>query len=232
MRRDPLVTDEIYHIYNRGVEKRMVFIEDTDYLRMVHNLFEFNDANPPLNLNYHFTRQSSEIGFPKIKREPRKLLVDLLAFCLMPNHYHLLVRQRIDGGITMFMRKLGVGYTNFFNEKYDRVGPLFQGKFKSILISQENHFIHLPYYIHLNPLDTKFPKWREQKIKFSKKALKFLENYRWSSHLDYCGKKNFPSVTQRKFLINFFGNPQKYKKEIKHWLKEIDMESLQTVILE
>ncbi len=227
----PFVNKEIYHIYNRGVEKRDVFLEDKDYLRMIHDLFEFNDLNPPPNLNYHIGKksiqfQSLEVGLPKIERVPRKLLVDLFAFCLMPNHYHLLVRQRTKGGITLFMRKIGTGYTNYFNDKNKRVGPLFQGKFKAVTVTKENYFYYLPHYIHLNPLDLKFPEWRQRSMSNHKNVLQYLKNYRWSSYLDYIGIKNFPSVTQRDFIINLFGGTEKYIKDITYWLKETNIDDL------
>jgi len=231
MKRERPVTGEIYHIYNRGVEKRDIFLSDEDYSRFVHDLFEFNDINPAINLNYHFN-QSSEVGLPKIKRRKRKLLVEIMAFCLMPNHFHLLARQRVDGGITEFMRKLGTGYTNYFNQKYERVGALFQGKYKSVRLKKEAHFIYLPYYIHLNPLDLKFGKKYEKIIKNRKEAIKFLENYRWSSFPDYLGIKNFPSVTQRDFLNNFIGHPKQHKKSLFDLLENPKTEEMQELVLE
>lgn len=209
------VTNEIYHVFNRGVEKRKVFIEDTDYLRFIHDLFEFNDNQPAINLAYHIGgKNSKEVGLPKIKRRPRKLLVEILLFCLMPNHFHLMLRQKRDSGITEFMRKLGTGYTNYFNQKNERVGPLFQGKYKSVLINEEPHFMYLPYYIHSNPIGLL------RKDSATSNSMKFLENYRWSSFSDYIGKKNFPSVTSREFLLDFFGGEQKHKKEMQKWIKE------------
>jgi len=224
------VIGEIYHIYNRGIEQRNIFLDDDDRLRFIHDLFEFNDENPTINLAYHFgQKQSKEVGLPKIERVPRKLLIDLLIFCLMPNHFHLMIKQQKEGGITAFMRKLGTGYTNYFNKKYNRVGHLLQGKYKIVHVNQESHFIHLPYYIHLNPLDADFPEWRERKIKNYKKAMKFIENYRWSSFQDYIGIKNFPSVTQREFLLKFFEGPAQYKKDVANWLKNIDPEEIKSL---
>jgi len=229
---------EIYHVYNRGVEKRDVFLNDRDYLRFIHDLFEFNDQEAASNTAYFFKHktQSMEVKLPYITqrkvREPRKLLVEIQAFCLMPNHFHLMIRQLVKNGIPDFMRKIGTGYTNSFNKKYERVGALFQGTYKSALIKNESHFLYLPFYIHLNPLDIKMPEWREGKLKNVKAAIKYLENYRWSSFLDYIGKKNFPSVTQRDFLLEFFDGPAAYKKEIIRWLKETNLEEISHFTLE
>ena len=217
--------NEIYHIYNRGVEKRKIFSETSDYLRFVHDLYEFNNEEPAINLTYHIGYSHKEVGLPKFERERGKPLVDIMAFCLMPNHFHLMLRQKTTSGITEFMRKLGTGYTNFFNQKYDRVGPLFQGKYKLVLLKSDSHFIHLPFYIHLNPLDLKFLNWRGEKFSDHRKAMQFLETYQWSSFPDYIGKKNFPSVTQREFLMKFFGGPEHYKKEINLYLLEATEEN-------
>src|SRR3989344_4798418 len=204
MQRIKPVTGEIYHIYNRGVEKRSTFLDDKDRFRFIHDLFEFNDEAPVKNLTYYIGRnKSKEVGLHK--RLPRKLLIELLAFCVMPNH---------------------------FNQKYSRVGSLFQGKYKLIQLTEESHFIHLPYYIHFNPLDLKTPEWREGKLKDPTTAIKFLGEYRWSSHLDYLGKKNFPSVTQRDFLLEFFGGTKGYEDKIKNWLKDLGFDSINELALE
>lgn len=180
--------------------------------------------------------QTLEVSLPKFEkersREPRKLLVEILVFCLMNNHYHLLVKQKLHGGITLFLRKLGTGYTNYFNQRYERSGVLFQGKFKAIHISEEAHFSHLPYYIHFNPLDFIIPAWREGEIINYKKAIAFLENYRWSSYLYYIGRYNFPSITQREFLLEVFGGEEKYKKSVTQYLKDIDFQKIKNVIIE
>ncbi|MCX6702517.1 MAG: transposase [Candidatus Wolfebacteria bacterium] len=240
MQKPTFLNNQVYHIYNRGVDKRIVFLDDQDHFRFIHNLFEFNDETPALNIYYKLPAiQSYEVQLRKIdkdrikdERQPRKLIVEILAFSLMPNHFHLLLRQKSDGGIVKFMQKLGTGYTNYFNKRYERAGSLFQGRFKAILIKDDAHLIHLPYYIHLNPLDLKFSKWRTEGIRNYAAAMEFLESYRWSSFLDYIGKKNFPSLTQREFLNDFFEGPQNYKKETEKWLKEMDFEEIKEVSLE
>src|SRR3989344_7215508 len=207
MQKPKFVENKIYHIYNRGVEKRKTFLDKQDYLRFIHNLFEFNDEAATKNLFFYFNRLTSEVEphYLKPNREPRKLLVNILAFCLMPNHFHLLVQQIKENGVVRFMQKLGTGYTMYFNQKYERVGGLFQGRFKAILVNEESHFIHLPYYIHSNPLDLNYG---------GSTSIKFLENYQWSSFPDYIGKKIFPSVTSREFLLEFWGGEKEYAKEM------------------
>lgn len=127
-----------------------------------------------------------------------------------------------EDGIFRLMKRTNMGYAHYFNGKYERRGALFEGRYKCIPVSTDAHFIHIPYYIHFNPLDLKFPEWRERNLKDYKKAVNFLERYRWSSHLDYLGKKNFPSVTSREFLLEFFGGSEGYQKSIVQWLKNID----------
>jgi len=226
MRKEIFVEDKIYHIYNRGVEKRNIFMNDKDYFRFVHDLFELNDENAVINSCYYFDPKTASIENRYLKkstgdRKPRKLLVEILIFTLMPNHFHLLLKQKAENGISRFMHKLGTGYTNYFNKKHERVGGLFQGKFKAILVNGHAHFLHLPYYIHTNPLNLLNYRSRASIVE----QMKFLEKYRWNSFPDYIGKKNFPSVTQREFLLDFYGGSEKYKKETKDWLKNIPAKS-------
>jgi putative transposase len=226
---------EIYHILNRGIDKRIIFLDKQDYFRFIHDLFEFNDQNI---LNSTF-RNFQKITMNDVQRRafiqksrPRKLLVNIYAFCLMPNHYHLLISPRIENGITRFMHKIGTGYVKYFNQKYDRKGTIFEGRYKSILVSKEPHFDHLPYYIHFNPLDLKFKEWREGALKNYKQAIEYLNNYRWSSHLDYLGKKNFPSVINKTFLTEVFGGVKEYKKSITQRLKDLELGDIGKLLLE
>lgn len=236
MKQVQFVNGEVYHIFNRGVEKRDIFLDDKDYFRMVHDLFEFNDKNPAFN--HSFSRfpnvaQFSEVRPLKIaRREPRKLLVEILAWCLMPNHYHLLIRQLKDNGITEFTRKLGTGYTLYFNQKYERSGVLFEGRFKVRHVVDNYHFMHLPFYIHANALDLIEPGWREGKIGNLEKIKEFLKVFKWSSHLDYAGEKNFPSVSQREFILKLYQGEKEYFNSFQKWLKEMDMKKIKEVVLE
>ncbi len=233
MPRPVFVNEKFYHIYNRGVEKRKIFMDDLDYLRFVHDLFEFNDKNIVLNILRRLPNseiEGSPTPFNRVRR-PRELLIDIICYCLMPNHYHLFLRQRAKGGISKFIQKLGGGYTNYFNLKYARNGVLFQGKFNAVPVDTDIQFIHISRYIHLNPVELLEPDWKEKGIKDWKKIKKFLESYRWSSYLDYIGKKNFPSLIKRDFLFNYFDNEKEYQKFVKEWALK-DTETIKDLAME
>ncbi len=233
-----LATNEFYHLYDRGVDKRKIFLDRSDYLRFIHDLYEFNDTNPAPQ----FSRRDKNVGFqkpniktPKASRS-RDLLVNLHAFVAMPNHHHELAEQLKESGISLFMRKLHGGYANAFNLKRERSGHLFQGPFKDVHIENNIQLAHLVCYIHSNPLDLWKPGWKKKRLAAGelKEALNFLENYRWSSHLDYLGIRNFPSVIHKEFLLKFFGGTEGYKKFFIDWLKQYqkNVDSIQDLTLE
>lgn len=205
-------------------------MDKQDHLRFIHDLYEFNDQERA-ELNYYKFRDYGVDGkIAKVNKKPRKPLVNIMAFCLMPNHYHLILSPRVEKGVPLFMQKLNMGYAKYFNKKYERTGVLFQGPYKNILVTNETHFLYLPFYVHLNPLDMSHPEWRENRISNPKKALEFLKSYRWSSHLDYLGIKNFPSVLNMKHLREVLGDGNDYKKLIENYLKDIQID--EKVVLE
>ena len=229
---------ELFHVLNRGVDKRIIFQNDSDRARFVHNLFEFNDVAPAPNV-YRATWSSSsdeptfDLHASHFRRKAgdRECLVDLHGWCIMGNHYHLLLSERAEGGVTKFITKINVGYAKYFNKKYERTGTLFESRTKKVLIASDAHFLHILHYIHLNPLD--FLKgageWRSEGITDSRKALAHLEKYRWSSYLDYCGTKNLPSLITKELFGDVFKN---YKKTISSYLKDMEMESIHDFVLE
>lgn len=214
---------ELWHVLNRGVDGRSLFVEERDYLRFIHDLYEFNDfapANP--NIGYHF--KSMDIVSPYIEKCSRERLVEIHGWCLMKNHYHLLISERVENGMSLFLRKLNVGYAKSFNEKYERVGTLFQGRTKKILVEREAHFNYILHYIHLNPLDylSGAKEWRERShagIRSVTEALNHLEQYRWSSYLDYAGKKNFPSILTTSIFKDALGH---YPESLREYLTDAE----------
>ncbi len=238
MRKPYFIDGYIYHVFNRGVEKRDIFLDDQDHFRFIQNLYEFNDKNPATNLGHFFDSRSMNVEFRstrplKKKILQRKCIVDILLFSMMPNHFHLLLRQKEKDGIIKFMHKLGTGYTMYFNRRNKRVGGLFQGRFKAVMIDRQEHFHYIPHYIHLNPLEIID---RGSALINARKKMKYLEDYRWSSFPDYIGKKNFPSVSQRGFILNVFGGKEKYKKLTRDFLGEKEkiepIERVKDIVLE
>ena len=196
---------ELFHLLNRGVEKRAVALDETDYVRFIHDLYAFNDKKP-VDPNHRFKEFESA--------QERKPLVAIHAYCVMPDHYHLLVSEIEEAGISIFMRKLNMGYAKYFNEKYNRSGVLWQGTFRKVTIQRDAHFLYIPFYIHLNALDMAMPEWRDGNVKSVDKALKYLSEYRWSSYLDYIGDKNFPSLLDRELLSDVLGSAKQQKQTI------------------
>jgi len=233
---------EFYHTYNRGVEKRKIFLENPDYFRGAHDLYEFNNANAAANLYRSivgFTKSniSSNISGGDNKPKPREKLVNMGVWCFMPNHYHIFSCPIQDNSLSVFHKKFGIGIANFFNTKYKRSGALFQGRYKKVQVTNDTQALQLICYIHSNPLDLWKPNWKEKGLTNLEiqNALKFLkDDYRWSSHLDWWGIKNFPSLIDTESMKRFFNNPKEYREFFINWLRyyEKNVQSIQKLIVE
>jgi len=229
---------EFFHTYNRGVEKRKIFLNKEDSFRGIHDIYEFNDVSAVINVNYRAEREQIYGYRIPIDRRPRELLIDIMAWCLMPNHYHFFSREKRKDGLSKFQQKFGIGFTNYFNLKYDRSGVLFQGKYKKVRVLDNDQACHLICYIHSNLLDLWKPNWKEEGLSSLdiQAALKFLESEqnRWSSHRDYWGIKNFPSLINNEFLSGFFGGSKGYREFFTDWLKQYERNSeiIQKIIID
>lgn len=218
LRKDPFITGEYYHIYNRGIDKRVIFKSRYDYERFIMLLYVAN-SHEQLRLDNLINRLHKK--FEEILvLDKGKPLVSIGAWCLMSNHFHLLVRQEVDGGITKFMKKLGVGYAMYFNIKYQRKGALFGGLFKSKLIGTDDNYIrHLFGYVHLNPLDIIFSDWEENIDAYNTKEMKgFLESYQYSSYMDYLGEERVEStILNRKEFPEYFVDVKSFKDFVENY---------------
>ena len=222
IKRPPLVNNEIYHIILRGAGDSRIFKDKNDYYRAIFSLYEFNTAKSVTIRERRKLRSRKKIARGLSSgnlSDNRILLVEILVFCFMPNHIHLLLKQLKDDGISLFMKKLGTGYASYFNKKYNRKGHLFQGRFKAIRIEDDEQLKIVVAYIHSNPLSLVERNWKEKRVKNPKAAIKFLENYKWSSYLDYIGKENFPSVTKRNFILETLGDEEGCRNFIKDLLE-------------
>jgi putative transposase len=204
LRKDNFVPGEIYHIYNRGVEKRIIFKEVSDYRRFMIMLY-LSNSTKPFNIS-DLKRGKQYADMFTVDRKDN--LVSILAWCLMNNHFHLLLKEKIDGGITKFMKKLCTGYSMYFNKKNNRTGSLFSNRFQSKLVGDDLYFDKIFSYIHLNPLEVLDNKtWQglenledyneEFHNIFSEKIKNLLSKYHYSSFLDYIGDRVESKIIMR-----------------------------------
>lgn len=205
---------DIFHIINRGVDKRKVFFEKNDYFRFIYSLHDFN-SNSVTAVSY-FNRRNSAMRKPKKDSDK---LVDVLCWCLMPNHYHVLVQEKTEGGASLFSKKISSGYTQYFNLKNERSGVLFQGRSKIIKVIQDNHFMYLPYYIFANPVKLIDSNWKERGIKDFKQVEKYLDNYLYSSYKDIIDTRKLSFVVNKDlFFERFTLNREAFRKDFLDWL--------------
>jgi len=213
---------EFYHIYNRGSDKRIIFNDSHDYERFIKLLYICNSSQV-VNLRDLFHKGETFVNIFDIGRA--KPLVSIGAWCLMPNHFHLLLKEVTENGISKFMQKLTTAYTMYFNKKYTRVGSLLQGVFKSEHITEDRYLKYLFSYIHLNPIKliSSESKWKEVGIKDIKKVEDFLENYTYSSYRD-CMKKetSYLNIIDEKEFPNYFLNTKEAAEEVQEWLNFSD----------
>src|SRR3989344_1864178 len=155
---------ENYHIYNRGNSKQKIFLDKKDYDRFLQLVFVCNSHK---NINFRDLFQNNNEIFLFDRGDTH---VDVGAYCLMPNHFHLLIKEKSDGNISLFMQKLATAYVMYFNKKYNRSGSLFEGKFKSQHINSDRYLKYIFSYIHLNPVKIIDSKWKEMGVKDRSKA--------------------------------------------------------------
>jgi len=187
---------EFYHIYNRGVEKRIIFQNTSDYKRFLVLLYIAN-GDKPLHMKDYGSLNFIEEVFGKDRGRP---LVAIGAYCLMPNHFHLLLTPLVDGGISKFMLKLQTGYSMYFNKKNDRVGALFQGVFKSQHINDDVYLRYIYVYVHLNPAKLKNSEWKTQSKSFFNNLKKFIAEYSYSSLQEYLSR-NYRIINPKPFPV-------------------------------
>ena len=212
IRKVNLVEGEHYHIYNRGNSKQKIFNDNEDYFHFMSLLYACNSEN---NFKaFALGEKESHYDF-----ERGNQIVSLGAFCLMPNHFHLIITQMEDGGISKFMQKVTTAYVMYYNIKYKRTGSLFEGKFKSRHIGNDRYLKYLFSYIHLNPIKLIQKDWKEIGIKNKKEALEYLQNYTYSSYLDFLGTKRIQNkILNTENFPEYFPSKKSFEKEIFDWL--------------
>lgn len=216
MRKAVLAPGEYYHLYNRGVDKRDIFITDGDYQRFSTLLYACNGSQP-----VDLDEQGKTIdALVERKIERGEPLLAICSYVLMPNHFHLMAKELHEGGISKFMQKLGTAYTGYFNKKRERSGALFQGRFKTRHASKDPYCSYIASYIHLNPIKLIEPRWKDTGVRRPLAAKVFLESYSHSSYLDYLGADRAEGlIIDKGTLPSHCTSAGDFQKEISSWLE-------------
>ena len=190
--------DYIYHVFNRGIERRTVFISKREFERMVDLIRFYRHKDIPLRFS-QLLLQPEEIRNVILENVySSNKIVEILCYCFMPNHFHFMLRQKHDGGIAKFVSNITNAYTKYFNTKNARIGPLFQGTFKAVLVESDEQLIHLSRYIHLNPVSSSIIEIKE------------LKTYPYSSYQDYLSSSE--DIVNKEFVLSMFKNVKQYER--------------------
>ncbi len=211
-----LVEGEYYHIYNRGNSKQTIFKDRADYERFQQLLF---------GMNSHNTIVLRAIGVQRrFLFERGEPLVGIGAYCLMPNHFHILLTPLGEGGVENFMRKVSTGYSMYFNKKYERRGALFEGRYKSQYADTDEYLKYLFSYIHLNPLKLIQSDWKDVGLTNIVGGKNYLDKYRFSSYFDYAvGYRLESSILTVEKFPPYFPNRGSFLKDTTEWMNYKDM---------
>ncbi len=212
LRKVNLVNGGYYHIYNRGNSKQRIFHDNEDYFRFMSLLYACNTEN-----NFRvFTLSKEETPYDF---ERGKQIVSIGAYCIMPNHFHIIINQLEEKGISKFMQKVTTAYVMYYNKKYNRTGSLFESKFKSENANNDKYLKYLFSYVHLNPVKLVQKDWKENGVKNKKEILNFLNNYEYSSYLDYIKFERVQNgILNTEYFPNYLPDKQSFIKEIFEWL--------------
>jgi putative transposase len=194
---------QYYHIYNRGSDKRDIILDEEDLKRFFQSLIEFNNVEPIRSIFQQHLKK--KLNFSSSTTKTKKLLVDIIVYCINKNHFHLVLSPLVENGIEKFMQRIG-GYTRYFNEKYKRSGVLFQGRFKSKIILDDRYLIQLSVYVNFNNLDKDF---------------NLIPGLSKSSLQEYI-KDGINSICNKDIVLNNFKNKEDYFKTAKLlWLETL-----------
>ncbi|MBI5045917.1 MAG: transposase [Candidatus Niyogibacteria bacterium] len=203
---------EFYHLYNRGNNKGKIFLNDNDKVRFLNLLFLCNDTK---SIVFRDIPKSAIYN----KKRRANTLVDIGGYCLMPNHFHLLVHEKEENGISLFMQKLLTAYSLYFNKKHNRTGKLFEGVFGAAHADDDGYLKYLFAYIHLNPIKLIEPHWKETGIVDIARAEKFLHDYKYASYLDYIGDaRPEATIINKDAFPEYFENQKEFRDHLKDWL--------------
>lgn len=208
------IPGEYFHIYNRGTNKMKIFLNDCDYSRF-QKLFYLTNSRETVK----FSDLNPKSPYPVWTIERGETLVDIGAYSIMPNHFHILIRSKNKKDTSSFLQRVLLSYSKYFNKKNNRNGTLFQGKSKAQHVNKNIYLKYIFSYIHLNPIKIFQKDWREVGIKNFKKAKDFLEKYKYSSYIDYLGIERLEGkILNKKAFPDYWSTPKEFKEEVFEFL--------------
>jgi len=244
MRVEPFGIGDYVHVYNRGNRKQEIVRSEQDSWRFMQALRFFNDShsstnilrqiqNPLLTSDVNSADTVFRLGWPKDWPEKDPLVI-ILCYCLSPNHFHLLLREIREGGISKFMQKMGNGYTKYFNIKYDEVGRVFQGAYKGKTIGSDQIYLeYLSVYIQVKNVLELFPGGIREAKNNINKAMQFLEEFPFSSCPDFFGVRK-SLIIDKDVLGEIFPIPNDYREFVVNLIQsgDLDHETIEKYIIE
>jgi putative transposase len=206
MRKIPIAPGEHDHIFNRGNNKQLIFIDDRDKTRFLFLIIYFQSPIVFYNLGRqvsHFVRNRAfNITSEEVMEILKERNVKLVNFALMPNHFHLTLCEFKEGGTAQYMQRVLCAYTKYFNTKYKKTGHLFQGPYKAVHIEDNRQLLYLSTYIHRNPRE--LPEWKNNE-----------STYPWSSYQDYVVENRWGKLLEQEIIIQQFSNKNEYNNFVK-----------------
>ncbi|MDB5188755.1 MAG: transposase [Candidatus Nomurabacteria bacterium] len=224
MRKQKITEGEYYHIYNRGVNKQLLFHDRADYVRFLFLIIYFQSPKRFYNISRYVFSYLKRMAFAIEPKDIQEIMhdryIELVSFCIMPNHFHILLKEIHKGGTATYMHRVLNGYAKYYNKKYGTSGHLFQGTYQAVLISNNTQLLYLSAYIHRNPRT--LHEWRNKE-----------DQYEWSSYQDYVKMNRFGNLLAQSIILDQFESQKKYALFLQSSTsKEFSLQLPNTLILE
>ena len=207
MRKIPLANNEVYHVYTRSIDNYIAFKDESDYTRAIEAIKYYIYGKLPTSFSNYIKTKNKKIFSLKYELDINNTVVQIIAYCIMPTHVHLILKQVKDNGISIYMKNIFDSYTRYYNTKYLRRGTLWEGKFKSVHVENNEQLLHLTRYIHLNPATAGL--------------VKNPEEWPYSSYLEYLNKNNDQICTYVDYLDMDMKDYKKFVDDRKDYQKEL-----------
>jgi putative transposase len=217
MRKDVLENGFVYHVYTKSIAEFKIFNCESEFTRMIECIRYYQKEKPVIRFS-HFVQllESSKINFKERLLDTKEDLIEIIAFCIMPTHIHLVLKQIKNNGISIFMSNILNSYTRYFNQRHGRKGPLWEGRFKNVIVETDEYLIHLTRYLHLNPVTAGLVERPEEWLATS------YREYLSQNGNKICKYENILNIEKERYK-NFVEDRIQYQKELAK-IKSITLE--------